>query len=207
MTSLSADWQALGGDLGLVLFDLDDTLYAERRYLDAGYAACGETLSSRYSVDAAEVAAHLRDRFRLLGRQGLFQDACARFDLPTTAIQMMIDALRTVKVASGLEIAPEMAALLRDLRDRRIPVAIVTNGNLEQQINKVAQLRPKALIQDVAVYYCARYRPKPCPDAIVAALSDHGVPAGEAVFVGDGVVDEQAAAAAKVRFVHVRSLL
>ncbi len=205
--SSSADREALWGDLGLVLFDLDDTLYDERTYLDAGYTACGEAAARLYGIDAAEVAPYLRDRFRLLGRQGLFQDACACFDLPAPAIQMMIDALRTVKVASGLEIVPEMAALLRDLRDRRIPVAIVTNGNLEQQINKVAQLRPKALIEDVAVYYCARYRPKPCPDAIVAALSDHGVPPGEAVFVGDGVVDEQAAAAAKVRFVHVRSLL
>jgi len=206
MTSSSADRETFARDRRLVLFDLDDTLYPEITYLDAGYAACGEALARQHpKIDAAHVAAHLQKRFRLFGRQRLFQDVCTQFDLPTAAVQTMMDALRSVQVPWGLEIVPPMADLLRRLRERRIPIAIVTNGNLEQQVNKVSQLRPKALVDDVAVYYCARYRPKPYPDAIAAALADHGVASNEAVFVGDGVVDEQAAAAAQVEFVHVRS--
>jgi len=46
---------------------------------------------------------------------------------------------------------------------------------------------------------------KPSPEGILQALEKLGVPASRAVYVGDTPIDQQTAAAAKVRFIGIRS--
>jgi phosphoglycolate phosphatase len=46
---------------------------------------------------------------------------------------------------------------------------------------------------------------KPSPEGILQALEKLGVPASQAVYVGDTPIDQQTAVAAKVRFIGIRS--
>jgi HAD superfamily hydrolase (TIGR01509 family) len=80
-----------------------------------------------------------------------------------------------------------------------IGVAVITNtpSTIARDVLGVAELTPDVLVggTDVA-------RGKPAPDMVFKALETLGVAKEQALFVGDSHFDEEAAAAAGVRYIH-----
>jgi phosphoglycolate phosphatase/AHBA synthesis associated protein len=95
---------------------------------------------------------------------------------------------------------PEAAPVLADLRARALKTALVTNTAhaLAREI-----LAASGLLGALDVLACSDLvpRPKPAPDLVRFALEALGVPAEDALLVGDSRYDREAAAAAGVRFV------
>ncbi len=97
-----------------------------------------------------------------------------------------------------LEVAPDAAALLADLRGRGLRCAVVTNtpSPLARRILEHAGLEADDVVGGTDVPH-----PKPAPDMVELACARLGVAPGEALFVGDSRYDRAAARAAGVRFV------
>ena len=95
----------------------------------------------------------------------------------------------------------EAHAVLTGLRTRGIRTACVTNSPtpVAREILHAAKLEP---LLDTIVGAGDVPHPKPAPDLLEAALRRLAVPPAAAVMVGDSRFDEQAAAAAGVRYVH-----
>jgi HAD superfamily hydrolase (TIGR01509 family) len=93
---------------------------------------------------------------------------------------------------------PQAAEVLAALEASHVRTAIVTNTP-----PPIAQatLRPSGIHADILVGDNGVLRPKPAPDMIVRACELLDVAAGQALMVGDSRFDQQAAAAAGVRFV------
>lgn len=167
---------------GAVLFDLDDTLYRERRFMLSGFAAVAEAVAERTEMSAREAFRVMWAAARRGERSRAFQLVSAASGLDESAIGDLVACYR--EHAPRLRLPRITRDALYDLREYQL--AIVTNGLPSVQARKVAALGLDALISTV-IYAeaCGTGLGKPDPQVFREALRRLGVPATRAVFVGD----------------------
>ena len=166
-----------------VIFDLDDTLYPERRFALSGYAAVAAQVADGTGIPADAVYRFLVQRFRRAGRDGLLQALCAAFALPVADIPGYVETIRTHP--PRLRYPSRSRAVLAALRGRGHRLGVLTNGLPSTQRGKIAAL---GLRRDVdAIVYAQECAPagKPARACFTTALGRLGVAAPRAVFVGD----------------------
>jgi putative hydrolase of the HAD superfamily len=166
-----------------VIFDLDDTLYPERRFALSGYAAVAAQIATETGMPDRVIYRFLVRRFRRAGRDGLLQALCASFALSATDIPRYVDTIRTH--APRLRYPARSREVLAALRARGHRIGVLTNGLPSTQRGKVAAL---GLDSDVdAIVYAQECAPdgKPARVCFTTALGRLGVAAPRAVFVGD----------------------
>lgn len=172
-----------------VLFDLDDTLYAEAAYVRSGFAAVGAELAARGLADADEAAEVFASIHFQETRDRVFNTGLARLGLDDETIEEVVRPLVACyrdHEPTGLAFHDGVAALLRDLRTWA-KVGVVTDGWLGVQQRKAAALGLAAHV-DAIVFSDElgreRWKPHPAPfDLCRERLG--GVPASAGVFVGD----------------------
>jgi len=166
-----------------VLFDLDDTLYPERRFALSGYAAIAAHVASETGIPSGVLFRFLARRFRAHGRDGLLQALCAAFALPPAEIPRLVEVMRAHPPRLRL---PRLATeVLRTLRAQGHRLAVLTNGLPSVQRAKVAALDVAPLLD--AVVFAQEHAPdgKPARVCFATALGRLDVAASRAVFVGD----------------------
>jgi len=170
-------------DRTAVIFDLDDTLYPERRFVVSGYAAVAEGVASRTGVAAPVVFRSLCGSLRRGRRAVALQELVARFDLAAEEITRGIDVIRAHTPRLRLPGASRL--VLAQLRQQGHRLGLLTNGLPSTQRRKVAALGLTSLVDEVA--YACDYAPEGKPDAACfrAVLAQLDVAASRAVFVGD----------------------
>jgi putative hydrolase of the HAD superfamily len=166
-----------------VIFDLDDTLYAERRFALSGYAAVATTLAGETGMPASVLYRFMVRRFRRLGREGLLQALCAAYAIPTADIPRLVEVIRSHEPRLTLPSASR--AVLRELRESGHRLGVLTNGLPSTQRAKIAALDIAPLVD--AVVYAQEHAPdgKPAPVCFAAALRRLDAVATQTVFVGD----------------------
>jgi HAD superfamily hydrolase (TIGR01509 family) len=175
-----------------VLLDLDRTLVDVESHVD--YAAAVQDLAAEALLEAAPDAtgdtswgsATLQAMDALVALAG---------DARWTDASDMVARHELLGAAEATPM-PGLESFLAGLAGR--PTAVVT---LLSEAATRHVLEAHWIAVDVVVPRRPDLRPKPAPDQVVAALEALGVPARDAVMVGDSERDEAAAHAAGVRFV------
>ncbi|BCS33498.1 HAD superfamily hydrolase [Luteitalea sp. TBR-22] len=177
-----------------VIFDLDDTLYRERRFVLSGHAALARVVADETGMPARVLFRFLARRFRRHGREGLLQAFCAAYALPVAEVPRYVEIIRTH--APRLRLPRTSREVLAALRGQGRRLGVLTNGLPGTQRAKVAALGLAAHVD--VVTYAQEHAPegKPARGCFVAALRALGVDAGRAVFVGDHPQKDIAGAAA-----------
>lgn len=176
------------GDPTAVIFDLDDTLYRERRFAVSGCAAVATHLARTSDLDEGEVYRFLVARHRRGGRATALQALCETYDVPALRIAELIDVIRTHR--PRLRLPATSADTLRRLRAQGHRLGVLTNGLPSTQREKVLALGLAPLVD--AVVYAETCAPggKPARRCFDAALGRLGVNPSDAVFVGDSIVND-----------------
>jgi len=192
--------------IAAVLFDLDDTLYEQRRWLAPAWAAVAAA-AAPYGVDGdaftrtlVAVAAGGSDRGRIIDR------ALAR--MPATddvPLAPLLAAFRS-SVPERLSLYPGVREALRSLRDE-VPIGLVTDGDVAIQRAKLRLLALDDAFDAVVLSdELGRERRKPHPAPFMAALATLGARPGDAVHVGDRPdKDVRGAIAVGMRAIRVRT--
>jgi FMN phosphatase YigB (HAD superfamily) len=180
----------------LVVFDLDNTLMDETRYLFAGYEAVARVAAGNSASLARNLTAWLRDEFESGGRERLFERMAERYPAVRGTVEDWLSELRTVKV--DLAMLPWVAPFCATVP--HAAWAILTNGNAVQQRNKYHQLLPAELRDRMRLYCAAESKPKPSPAGLWRILEDAHCPPFAALMIGDTATDEACAVAAGVDF-------
>jgi putative hydrolase of the HAD superfamily len=165
-----------------VLFDLDDTLYPQSSWLSGALTAvadAGSTFGADRTVlfrSLRAVAAQGSDRGRVIDR------ALARCGYAHIPVPPLVDAFRT-HAPRSLRCYPGVVQALAHIRER-VPIGIVTDGDVAIQQSKLRALRINA---DVVVFSDAHGRAHRKPDAVpfCHALAALRVGPSEAIFIGD----------------------
>jgi len=118
-------------DRGIV-FDLDDTLYKERDFLESGFSAIVEHLPSDLQVEALQKMVSWWEN-----GGNVFQKAMDIFPFQLT-IPEMLEIYRTHPPEISLD--PSVSLLLKEIKRNGIPVGLLTDGRSITQRNKVAAL-------------------------------------------------------------------
>ncbi len=171
--------------IAAAVFDLDDTLYAERDYVASGYRAVSEHLqnSLRRSED---FAAWLWQRL-VSGQSAKAFDAMSEhFSLGLNAAQLggLVKIYREHRPA--IRPLEGMIELLGALRSRRVQLAILSDGFLPAQQYKLDALKLTGLM-DAVIFTEALGRQfwKPSPTAFERIAAQLKVPHTSCLYVGD----------------------
>ncbi len=164
-----------------LVFDLDDTLYAERRFALSGFRAVADHVAARFDADRRAVFQSLWRSLRIGRRASAFQMVRDEFALPVGAVEMMREVYRAHMPELRLSDASR-AVLTRARQSWR--VGILTNGLPEIQRRKVEALGVEALV-DAVVYAQETGNGKPEAAAFRAVCAALDVPERRAVMTGD----------------------
>jgi phosphoglycolate phosphatase len=144
------------------------------------------------------------DRFRSIWGQGIAADLENLYPGRTHADVEEAYAESLPRHHAQVRVNPEAQATLDALAARGIARACVTNTQegLARKILETSSLLGRF---DAVVGVVAGRKEKPAPDLLLLAAARIAVPPRRAVMVGDSRYDEEAAAAAKVPFLHYDS--
>lgn len=171
-----------------VLFDLDDTLYRERRFVLSGCAEVARVIEASHAIPAARTFAFRRSRFRRVGRDGLLQALCQEMDLPLREVPACVAHIRGH--APRLRLPRETIDTLRGLRADGFRLGILTNGLVSTQRRKVTALGVLPLVDAVTYGHAHAAEGKPDHACFAAALEQLQVPAAATVFLGDHPIND-----------------
>jgi putative hydrolase of the HAD superfamily len=167
-----------------VLVDLDDTLYPQSAVLDAAWRAVADR-GTRHGLDRTLLLAALRDdAARGSARGGILDRALEHVGGSARHVPDLLAAFRAA-VPDRLTPYPGVRRALAALRCR-VPIALVTDGDVDGQRRKVNALGLSAAF-DVLVFSdrFGRAHRKPDPRPFREALRGLGVAAADAVMIGD----------------------
>lgn len=171
-------------DLRAVVFDLDDTLYAYRRFRLSGFSVAARELERRTGLDRrlGFRAMHRATRGVTRGRE--IQACLTQYELPLALADDLVDLVR--HHVPQLRLPRASVRLLGTLREEGWRTAILTNGTPSIQRRKVAALGIEPLVD--AVVYAAEVGSgagKPDPDVFAFVADRLGVAAARTVMVGN----------------------
>lgn len=165
-----------------LLFDLDDTLYPQRRFILSGFAAVARHVALRHSIEPRRAFACLVHAYRGSGRGHELDALIGAFDLPES-IDALVAIMRTHR--PSLRLHWTTVETLLQLR-RSWALAVVTNGLPAVQRAKVQALGLDSLVDTVV--YAAEHGTgagKPDREPFREALRRVGSRPSQAIFIGD----------------------
>jgi putative hydrolase of the HAD superfamily len=132
-------------DGGVVVFDLDDTLYPEREFVYSGFRAVANAISQEMADDCFE---QLVDQFETSGTDP-FGTVLAERGLPLATKRHLIETYREHQ--PSLKLAPSVGQLLGSLRSSGRILGIITDGRSVTQRNKIRALGLETWIDTVVI--------------------------------------------------------
>lgn len=182
------------------IFDLDNTLYRETDYLFPAFSQIGDYIFHKTGIESSDIARFLRDEFISEGRKHLFDKLIEKFSLNRIAVQELLHVLRTANPGTIFLYGDAYDTLL-SLKTMNKKIAIITNGTVQQQKNKIAHIDWKELNGYIDFVFSDETERKPSPESINQYLEKNSIRPDEAVFVGDSIEDEHAATSAGISFI------
>ena len=181
-----------------VLFDLDDTLYRERDFVDQSFRSVAvvmeKYLADRRKIREKREAEHIpsdesreelfKQMIELMEREGrgeIFNRLCEHYnvDIP---VQELVKIYRETKPV--LSLYPDGEAFLSQLEKAHIKTGLITDGNAQVQHNKIRALGLDKRLDVVLASYDLGLR-KPDTGVYVHCLEKLRCRPGEAVYIGD----------------------
>ena len=130
---------------GVVVFDLDDTLYLERDFVYSGFRAAADAISHETGED---VFGRLIEQFEARGSDP-FGTVLTERGLPLATKRLLIETYREHR--PSLNLAPAVAELLGSLRNSGRILGIITDGRSVTQRNKIRALGLEKWIDAVVI--------------------------------------------------------
>lgn len=187
----------------VIIFDLDNTLYAEKDYLYAAYKAIARKAALLHLHVSEENVYHfLHTTLDQGGPAGLFEECILRFQLNRMVVSDMLFVLRTVQISPLIQLYPKSQEMLLQAL-HTCKVFVITYGSIEQQKNKVNHIDWCGLRKHIDIVYAHDIEPKPSPASF---LHLHIPPHLRCLFIGDSEVDQLFARQCKIDFEFVQHL-
>lgn len=182
------------------IFDLDNTLFKEEDYLFKAYEKIALVFSKSQN-NYASILNYLIFTFRNEGRTNIFDKLCVRFNIDRKQIEKCLNILRTFKVEQPIVLYSNMYYVLNYLICNNKKIIILTNGNIEQQNNKINSIDWKGYLKNIEIYYANKFQPKPSNMALEYIIDKYKYDRDKILFIGDSNVDRICAIRSKVDFI------
>jgi len=191
----------------LFIFDLDNTLYNEEDYLFQAY----KVICDRYST--LEPGQDKRSLFDLMikiyyqeGRDKLFDRFLETTGSDKKYMTLFLSILRTFKPEKPLLINKTVLEFLHLLAEKKKNMYVLTNGNPQQQRNKIRHIEWQGLDKYINFIFAEEIARKPSPAGVFHILNVSGIRNDSAIFIGDKESDRICAEEGGVEYLDIRIL-
>ena len=184
------------------IFELDNVLYPEKDYLLQVYYLFAAFLEYKELLDGKVLTRLMTETYEKEGSTNVFDVVQERFKV-SEEYRYNFDLLHlTARLPLKLLLYKDMLTLLQDIVVDRKQIFILTNGNPEQQLNKIKQTEWHGLEKYLTCYFADEIKPKPEPDALHYILKNHDLERRDVVMIGNSEADEFCAEAAGVDYIE-----
>ena len=191
----------------LFIFDLDNTIYKEEDYLFQAYKAVAEKFAGTLpSGSKKELYTKLKDLYLLHGREKLFDKFLDTIGLDETYMPECLRILRSFKPVKALKIDKKVKRILLSLKRQGKHIFILTNGNVDQQKNKIKHINWDGLDESISFVFANEHEPKPSPAGIEYILKISGIAKTRTVMTGDSEIDFNCARNGGITFFYIKDL-
>jgi len=168
----------------VIIFDLDDTLYEERIFVESGFRAVSEYIQKRFRVDKEDFFKVVMNILEREGRGYIFDTALRKYNLyRKKLVDKLVRVYRSHK--PGIKPYPGVKSLINSLK-KKYKLGLITDGLGYVQRNKVKALGLERFF-DFIIYtddYSKR-RSKPSSYSFKKALEYFNISPKEAIYIGD----------------------
>jgi phosphoglycolate phosphatase-like HAD superfamily hydrolase len=186
------------------VFELDNVLYPEKDYLLQVYYLFASFLEYKEMLDAKVLTSLMTKTYEEEGPDQVFTRACERFKFDEQ-YRYNFDLLhKTARLPLKLLLFQQSLVFLQDIVVDRKQIFILTNGDPQQQLNKIRQTEWNGLEKYLTCYFADEIKAKPEPDAISHILKQHNLERRDLVMMGHTKIDELCAEASGIDFVHFK---
>ena len=183
------------------IFELDNVLYPEKDYLYQVYYLFSSLLEYTELIDAKETTNLLINTYISEGKDVVFDRVKEKFNIDEKYRHNLDHLLITAKLPLKLFLYKNMLNLLQEIVIDRKKVFIVTNGEPEQQLNKIKQTEWHGLEQYLIVYFTEETSPMPEPDVIDLLIKDHGLQRRDLLMIANSENDRLCAEASGIDYI------
>jgi FMN phosphatase YigB (HAD superfamily) len=180
------------------IFELDDVLYPEKDYLFQVYYLFGSFLEYTELIDQKAVTSFMVDTYVSEGKEEVFDRLKDKFKLDEKYRVNFNHLNITAKLPLKLLLYQSMLTMLQDIVVDRKKIFILTNGNPEQQLNKIKQTDWQGLEPYLICYFANEIAPKPETDSVDLLIKDHNLQRRNILMVGNSDIDRECADASGI---------
>ncbi|RYE28881.1 MAG: haloacid dehalogenase [Sphingobacteriaceae bacterium] len=185
------------------VFELDDVLFPKQDYYLQVYYLFAAFLEHSEQLNSKETLALMQETYRFQGENAVFTSIKTAFNLDEKYRGNFERLLKTARLPLKLLLYKQMLELLQQIVVDRKPLFILTNGDPEQQLNKIRQTEWNGLEKYMVCYFAQEIKPKPEPDALHEILTQHNLQRRDLMMIGNNEADELCAQAAGVDYATV----
>jgi phosphoglycolate phosphatase-like HAD superfamily hydrolase len=191
----------------LYIFDLDNTIYNEEDYLFQAYWTIAKEFAGKFpSYTIQDLFRIIKDIYEVQGRVKLFDKFLETINLDKSYLPVCLNILRSLKTENPIEIDEIIKPILFDLQIRKKMVFVLTNGNTEQQKNKIRNIHWEGLDNYLRIVFANDIEPKPSKAGVEHILNISNTVKNDALFIGDSDVDQACAVNSGIDFINVKDL-
>lgn len=185
------------------IFELDDVLYPQKDYWYQVYYLFAGFLEYTEMLDAQVLVKLMTQTYDQEGPDTVFDRLQQRFKVEEK-YRFNFEHLKvSAKLPLKLLLFDDMLTLLQEIVVDRKKIFIVTNGNPQQQLNKIKQTDWQGLEKYLVCYFADELAPKPEPDIIHLLLSDHHLQRRDLIMIGATETDQLCAEACGIDYLSV----
>lgn len=189
------------------IFELDDVLYPAKDYYFQAYYLFANMLEYIELIDAKAATKVLTDTYIAEGKDAAFNRLTEEFPVAEQYRDKFENLLLTAKLPLKLLLYKNVLTLMQEIVVDRKKLFIVTNGNVQEQVNKIKQTEWHGLEQYLRCYFTEETAPKPEPDVINLLIQEHGLQRKEIVMIENSEADRLCAEASGIDCISVEDFL
>tara|TARA_Y100000589_G_scaffold133659_2_gene127683 strand:+ start:12925 stop:13563 length:639 start_codon:yes stop_codon:yes gene_type:complete len=180
-----------------LIFDLDNTIIDEKIYL---YSAYKEIARKADICRYKEIYTFLKNNFLTKGRDNLYQNMISNFKIKDFELKDFLYILRNHVLDKKIITKFWFRNFIHNLNDI-FPIYIITNGNVNQQKNKIRflELPDRSFIKKII--FADEFQKKPSPESYFQL--NKNIELNNPIFVGDNKIDRDFAINLNIEFIDV----
>jgi FMN phosphatase YigB (HAD superfamily) len=175
------------------IFELDDVLFPEKDYLFQVYYLFGSFLEYTELIGQKQATSFMVDTYLSEGKEIVFDRLKDKFKIDEKYRSNFNHLNITAKLPLKLLLYQSILTLLQEIVIDRKKIFILTNGNPEQQLNKIKQTDWQGLEPYLTCYFANEIAPKPETDSIDLLIKDHNLQRRNILMIGNSDIDKQCA--------------
>jgi len=189
------------------VFELDNVLYPEKDYIYQVYYLFANLLEYTDLTDAMQTTNLMVNTYTNKGEAAVFDELVTTLNVDEKYRPNLASLMQTAKVPLKLLLYQNMLSLLQDVVLDRKKLFIVTNGDPQQQLNKIKQMEWHGLERYLTCYFADEVKPKPEPDVLELLINEHGLERRDIIMIENSETDVLCAQTTGIDYLTVNDFL